>query len=107
MKRILPRTDMLANSSLENLKDTSLHGSSNSGYLFENQKSREVDPDVLVVVVVEVVLVVFETARCFQLRIEGNGRRVEISEVDRRKARRVRKQQERRRRRELLFSILL
>ena len=108
VKRILPRTDMLATSSLENLKDASLQGSFNSGYLFENQESREVDSNVVVVVVVvEVVLVVFETARCFQLRIEGNGLRAKLSEVDRRKARRVRKQQERRRRRELLFSIIL
>ena len=104
---ILARTDMLATSSLENLKDTSLQGSSNSGYLFENQKSREVDPDVVEVVLVKVEVVVFETARCFQLRIEGNGRRLEISEVDRRKARRVRKQQKRSRRRVVLFSIIL
>ena len=106
VKRILPRTDMLATSSLENLKDTSLQGPSNSGYLFENQRSREVDPKV-VVVVVKVVLVVFEAARCFQLRIEGNGLRAKLSEVDRRKGRTVRKQQERRRRRELLFFIIL
>jgi len=92
VKRILPRTDMLATSSLENL--------------FENQKSREVDPDV-VVVVVKVVLVVFESARCFQLWIEINGRCIEISEVDRREARRVRKQQERRRRRIVLLCIIL
>ena len=105
VKRILPRTDMLATSSLENLKDASLQGSFNSGYLFENQESREVDSNV--VVVVEVVLVVFETARCFQLRIEGNGLRAKLSEVDRRKGRTVRKQQERRRRRELLFFIIL
>ena len=97
---------MLATSSLENLKDTSLQGSSNSGYLFENQRSREVDPD-LVVVVVKVVLVVFEAARCFQLGIEINGRCVEISEVDRREARRMRKQQERRRRRMVLLCIIL
>ena len=106
VKRILPRTDMLATSSLENLKDTSLQGPSNSGYLFENQRSREVDPKV-VVVVVKVVLVVFEAARCFKQAIEGNGRCVEISEVDRREARRVRKQQERRRRRIVLLCIIL
>ena len=83
-----------------------MQGSSNSGYLFENQRSREVDPD-LVVVVVKVVLVVFEAVRCFQLGIEGNGRCVEISEVDRREARRMRKQQERRRRRMVLLCIIL
>ena len=108
VKRILPRTDMLATSSLENLKDTSLQGSSNSGYLFENQMLRDVDPDVVVVLVlVEVEVAVFKTARCFQLRIEGNGRRAKLSEVDRRKARRVRKEQERRRRRVGPFSIIL
>ena len=82
---------MLATSSFENLKDTSLQGSSNSGYLFENQKSREVDPDVVVVELVKVEVIVFE-----------------ISEVDRRKSRRVvRKQQERRKRRIVLLLIIL
>jgi len=77
VKSILARTDMLATSSLENL--------------FENQKSREVDPDVVVVELVKVEVIVFE-----------------ISEVDRRKSRRVmRKQQERRKRRVVLFLIIL
>ena len=90
VKRILARTDMLATSSLENLKDTSLQGSSNSGYLVENQRLRGVDPDVVVVVLVKVEVVVFE-----------------ISEVDRRKSRRVRKQQKSRRSRVVLFLIIL
>ena len=64
VKSILPRTDMFATSSLENLKHTSLNTSClNQSHLLENQRLREVDPTGVVFI---------ETLRSFEPRIADN-----------------------------------